>query len=44
MGAVKQALGFMLAQQAPYLALVVDRLWNLVMHNAPVRSGPARGS
>jgi len=35
MGAVKQALDFMLAQQAPYPALVVDRLWNLVMHNAP---------
>lgn len=35
MGAVMQALDFMLAQQAPYPALVVDRLWNLVMHNAP---------
>lgn len=33
--AVKQALDFMLAQQAPYPALVVDRLWNLVMANAP---------
>lgn len=33
--AVKQALDFMLAQQAPYPALVVDRLWNLVMHNEP---------
>jgi transcriptional regulator with XRE-family HTH domain len=32
---VKQALDFMLAQQAPYPALVVDRLWNLVMANAP---------
>jgi transcriptional regulator with XRE-family HTH domain len=30
---VKQALDFMLAQQAPYPALVVDRLWNLVMAN-----------
>ncbi|WP_394781360.1 helix-turn-helix domain-containing protein [Undibacterium sp.] len=33
--AVKQALDFMLAQQAPYPALVVDRLWNLVMTNGP---------
>ncbi|HTD02605.1 helix-turn-helix domain-containing protein [Undibacterium sp.] len=32
---VKQALDFMLAQQAPYPALVVDRLWNLVMTNGP---------
>ncbi|HEY1042261.1 MAG TPA: helix-turn-helix domain-containing protein [Telluria sp.] len=32
---VKQALDFMLSQQAPYPALVVDRLWNLVMANAP---------
>lgn len=32
---VKQALDFMLAQQAPYPALVVDRLWNLVMANGP---------
>jgi hypothetical protein len=30
-----QALDFMLAQQAPYPALVVDRLWNLVMANEP---------
>jgi transcriptional regulator with XRE-family HTH domain len=35
MDAVKQALDFMLAQAAPYPALVVDRLWNLVMHNEP---------
>jgi len=35
LSAVKQALDFMLAQQAPYPALVVDRLWNLVMANAP---------
>lgn len=35
MGAVRQALDFMLAQQAPYPALVVDRLWNLVMANGP---------
>ena len=33
MSAVKQALDFMLAQQAPYPAIVVDRLWNLVMVN-----------
>lgn len=33
MAAVKQALDFMLAQQAPYPAVVVDRLWNLVMAN-----------
>lgn len=32
---VKKALDFMLTQQAPYPALVVDRLWNLVMINAP---------
>lgn len=32
---VKQALDFMLAQQAPYPAMVVDRLWNLVMTNTP---------
>jgi transcriptional regulator with XRE-family HTH domain len=35
MRAVKQALDFMLAQQAPYPAFVVDRLWNLVMANQP---------
>ncbi|WP_208278357.1 helix-turn-helix domain-containing protein [Massilia oculi] len=35
MDAVKRALDFMLAQAAPYPALVVDRLWNLVMFNAP---------
>jgi transcriptional regulator with XRE-family HTH domain len=32
--AVKQALDFMLEQQLPYPALVVDRLWNLVMANS----------
>lgn len=32
--AVRQALDFMLAQQAPYPALVVDRLWNLQLCNA----------
>jgi transcriptional regulator with XRE-family HTH domain len=37
LGAVRQALDFMLAQQAPYPALVVDRLWNLVMLNQPAR-------
>jgi len=35
LASVKQALDFMLAQQAPYPALVVDRLWNLVMSNGP---------
>lgn len=35
MAAVRQALDFMLQQQAPYPALVVDRLWNLQMHNGP---------
>ncbi|AKJ28587.1 helix-turn-helix domain-containing protein [Caldimonas brevitalea] len=33
--AVRQALDFMLAQHAPFPALVVDRLWNLVMANPP---------
>lgn len=37
LAAVRQALDFMLAQQAPYPALVVDRLWNLVMLNQPAR-------
>lgn len=32
--AVKQALDFMLEQQLPYPALVLDRLWNLVMANS----------
>ena len=32
---VKQALDFMLVQQEPYPALVVDRLWNLLMSNRP---------
>ena len=35
LAAVRQALDFMLAQQAPYPALVVDRLWNLQMYNEP---------
>jgi transcriptional regulator with XRE-family HTH domain len=35
LAAVRSALDFMLAQQAPYPALVVDRLWNLQMCNAP---------
>lgn len=35
MAAVRRALDFMLAQQAPYPALVVDRLWNLQMSNGP---------
>jgi len=33
--AVMRALEFMLAQQSPYPALVVDRLWNLTMINLP---------
>ena len=33
--AVQQALDFMLLQQEPYPAVVVDRLWNLVMTNRP---------
>lgn len=37
LAAVRQALDFMLAQQAPYPALVVDRLWNLLMLNQPAR-------
>ena len=35
LAAVRQALELMLAQQAPYPALVVDRLWNLHMSNGP---------
>ena len=35
LAAVRSALDFMLKQQAPYPALVVDRLWNLQMANAP---------
>jgi transcriptional regulator with XRE-family HTH domain len=35
LASVKQALDFMLRQQAPFPALVVDRLWNLVMFNEP---------
>lgn len=35
LAAVRRALEFMLAQAAPYPALVVDRLWNLVMANEP---------
>jgi transcriptional regulator with XRE-family HTH domain len=35
LAAVRQALDFMLAQQAPYPALVVDRLWNLQLSNEP---------
>jgi transcriptional regulator with XRE-family HTH domain len=33
MDQVRRALGFMLAQQEPYPALAVDRLWNLLMQN-----------
>lgn len=35
LGAVRRALDFMLAQQAPFPGLVVDRLWNLQMYNEP---------
>ncbi len=35
LGAVRHALDFMLRQQAPFPALVVDRLWNLQMLNEP---------
>ena len=35
LGAVRRALDFMLAQQAPFPSLVVDRLWRLQLHNAP---------
>jgi hypothetical protein len=35
LASVMQALEFMLCQQAPFPALVVDRLWNLVMFNEP---------
>jgi transcriptional regulator with XRE-family HTH domain len=35
LASVIQALEFMLRQQAPFPALVVDRLWNLVMFNEP---------
>lgn len=38
LASVKQALDFMLKQQAPYPALVVDRLWNLVMSNGPAQA------
>lgn len=34
---VKQALDFMLQQQSPFPAIVVDRLWNLVMANGPAQ-------
>lgn len=35
LGPVKRALDFMLAQHVPYPALVVDRLWRLVVTNGP---------
>lgn len=35
LAAVRHALDFMLRQQAPFPAIVVDRLWNLQMLNAP---------
>jgi transcriptional regulator with XRE-family HTH domain len=33
LGQVRRALGFMLAQQEPFPALVVDRHWNLLLQN-----------
>ena len=33
MASVRHAIDFMLKQQMPYPAIVVDRLWNLQMHN-----------
>ena len=38
LAAVRRALELMLAQQAPYPALVVARLWNLHMSNGPAAS------
>ena len=35
LASVRYALDFMLRQQAPFPAIVVDRLWNLHMLNAP---------
>lgn len=35
LASVRYALDFMLTQQAPFPAIVVDRLWNLQMLNAP---------
>lgn len=35
LSSVRYALEFMLRQQAPFPAIVVDRLWNLQMLNAP---------
>jgi transcriptional regulator with XRE-family HTH domain len=35
LASVRYALDFMLCQQAPFPAIVVDRLWNLQMLNAP---------
>ena len=35
MASVRSAINFMLEQQKPYPAIVVDRLWNLQMHNEP---------
>ena len=34
---VRRALGFMLAQQEPFPALVVDRHWNMLMQNEAAR-------
>ncbi len=35
LGPVRQAIDFMLRQQAPFPAIVVDRLWNLQLLNEP---------
>lgn len=35
LAAVRQAIDFMLRQQAPFPAIVVDRLWNLQLLNEP---------
>ena len=37
LGQVRRALGFMLAQQEPFPALVVDHHWNLLMQNEGAR-------
>src|SRR5262245_31100485 len=47
LGPVRRALQFILRQQEPYPALVIDALWNVVMRNAaadrifaPIRGAP----
>ena len=43
---VRRALQFILRQQEPYPALVIDALWNVVMRNAAAERifGPLRGA